>query len=127
MVNKKIAFKTVLSNGLVLDKDGNKMSKRLGNAVDPFKALDEYGADSLRWYMLTNAQPWDNLKFDFAGVDEVRRKFFGTPDIWHIVGAQLEKGMATHSTILAWRIPWMEELGGLQSMGSQKNQTQFSD
>ncbi len=78
MVNKKIAYKTVLSNGLVLDKDGNKMSKRLGNAVDPFKALDEYGADSLRWYMLTNAQPWDNLKFDFAGVDEVRRKFFGT-------------------------------------------------
>jgi len=78
MVNKRIAYKTVLSNGLVLDKDGNKMSKRLGNAVDPFKALDEYGADSLRWYMLTNAQPWDNLKFDFAGVDEVKRKFFGT-------------------------------------------------
>ncbi len=78
MVNKKIAYKTVLSNGLVLDKDGNKMSKRLGNAVDPFKALDEYGADSLRWYMLTNAQPWDNLKFDIGGVDEVRRKFFGT-------------------------------------------------
>ena len=68
----------MLSNGLVLDKVGNKMSKRLGNAVDPFKALDEYGADSLRWYMLTNAQPWDNLKFDFAGVDEVKRKFFGT-------------------------------------------------
>ena len=78
MVNKRIAYKTVLSNGLVLDKVGNKMSKRLGNAVDPFKALDEYGADSLRWYMLTNAQPWDNLKFDFAGVDEVKRKFFGT-------------------------------------------------
>ncbi len=78
MVNKRIAFKTVLSNGLVLDKVGNKMSKRLGNAVDPFKALDEYGADSLRWYMLTNAQPWDNLKFDFTGVDEVKRKFFGT-------------------------------------------------
>ena len=78
MVNKKVAYKTVLSNGLVLDKVGNKMSKRLGNAVDPFKALDEYGADSLRWYMLTNAQPWDNLKFDFAGVDEVKRKFFGT-------------------------------------------------
>ncbi len=78
MVNKKIAYRTVLSNGLVLDKDGNKMSKRLGNAVDPFKALDEYGADSLRWYMLTNAQPWDNLKFDIGGVDEVRRKFFGT-------------------------------------------------
>ncbi len=78
MVSDKIAFKTVLSNGLVLDKDGNKMSKRLGNAVDPFDALDKYGADALRWYMLTNAQPWDNLKFDFAGVDEVRRKFFGT-------------------------------------------------
>ena len=78
MVNKRVAFKTVLSNGLVLDKVGNKMSKRLGNAVDPFKALDEYGADSLRWYMLTNAQPWDNLKFDFTGVDEVKRKFFGT-------------------------------------------------
>ena len=78
MVNKRIAYKTVLSNGLVLDKVGNKMSKRLGNAVDPFIALDEHGADSLRWYMLTNAQPWDNLKFDFAGVDEVKRKFFGT-------------------------------------------------
>ncbi len=78
MVNKRVAFKTVLSNGLVLDKVGNKMSKRLGNAVDPFKALDEYGADSLRWYMLTNAQPWDNLKFDFSGVDEIKRKFFGT-------------------------------------------------
>lgn len=78
MVNDKVAFKNVLSNGLVLDKDGNKMSKRLGNAVDPFDALDRYGADSLRWYMLTNAQPWDNLKFDFAGVDEVKRKFFGT-------------------------------------------------
>jgi len=78
MVSGKCAFKNVISNGLVLDKDGNKMSKRLGNAVDPFKALDNYGADSLRWYMLTNAQPWDNLKFDEAGVDEVRRKFFGT-------------------------------------------------
>ena len=78
MVNDKVAFKTVLSNGLVLDKDGNKMSKRLGNAVDPFSTLGEYGADALRWYMLTNAQPWDNLKFDIGGVDEVRRKFFGT-------------------------------------------------
>ncbi len=78
MVNDRVAFKTVLSNGLVLDKDGNKMSKRLGNAVDPFKALDESGADTLRWYMLTNAQPWDNLKYDAAGVDEVKRKFFGT-------------------------------------------------
>ena len=78
MVKDSVAFKTVISNGLVLDKDGNKMSKRLGNAVDPFKTLDEYGADPLRWYMLTNAQPWDNLKFDINGVDEVRRKFFGT-------------------------------------------------
>lgn len=78
MVSNKAAFKRVISNGLVLDKDGNKMSKRLGNAVDPFMALDKYGADALRWYMLTNAQPWDNLRFDEAGVDEVRRKFFGT-------------------------------------------------
>ena len=78
MIGGTPAFKRVISNGLVLDKDGNKMSKRLGNAVDPFMALDKYGADALRWYMLTNAQPWDNLKFDEAGVDEVRRKFFGT-------------------------------------------------
>ncbi len=78
MVSGTPAFKRVISNGLVLDKKGEKMSKRLGNAVDPFKALDTYGADALRWYMLTNAQPWDNLKFDEAGVDEVRRKFFGT-------------------------------------------------
>src|SRR5574344_821409 len=78
MISGSVAYRNVVSNGLVLDKDGNKMSKRLGNAVEPFKALDEYGADALRWYMLTNAQPWDNLKFDFAGVDEIRRKFFGT-------------------------------------------------
>ena len=78
MISGTPAFKRVISNGLVLDKAGNKMSKRLGNAVDPFKALDSYGADALRWYMLTNAEPWDNLKFDEGGVDEVRRKFFGT-------------------------------------------------
>ena len=78
MVSGTPAFKRVISNGLVLDKDGNKMSKRLGNAVDPFEALDKYGPDALRWYMLTNAQPWDNLRFDEGGVDEVRRKFFGT-------------------------------------------------
>ena len=78
MVSGTPAFRRVISNGLVLDKNGLKMSKRLGNAVDPFKALDDYGADALRWYMLTNAQPWDNLKFDENGVDEVRRKFFGT-------------------------------------------------
>jgi len=78
MISGTPAFRNVISNGLVLDKNGNKMSKRLGNGVDPFKALDDYGADALRWYMLTNAQPWDNLKFDESGVDEVRRKFFGT-------------------------------------------------
>lgn len=73
-----IAYKNVISNGLVLDKNGNKMSKRLGNAIDPFGAIQSYGADAVRWYMITNSQPWDNLKFDEAGVDEVRRKFFGT-------------------------------------------------
>lgn len=78
MVSGTPAYKTVVSNGLVLDKKGEKMSKRLGNAVDPFEQINKYGADALRWYMLTNAQPWDNLKFDEAGVDEVRRKFFGT-------------------------------------------------
>ena len=78
MVSGTPAFKRVISNGLVLDRKGEKMSKRLGNAVDPFKALDTYGPDPLRWYMLTNAQPWDNLKFDEAGVVEVSRKFFGT-------------------------------------------------
>jgi len=73
-----IAYKTVVSNGLVLDKVGQKMSKRLGNAVDPFSTMDQYGADALRWYMITNAEPWDNLKFDIDGVVEVQRKFFGT-------------------------------------------------
>lgn len=78
MINESVAFKNIISNGLVLDKNGNKMSKRLGNAVEPFAAIDENGSDPLRWYMLTNSQPWDNLKFDIAGVDEVKRKFFGT-------------------------------------------------
>jgi len=78
MVRDSIAFKNVISNGLVLDKNGNKMSKRLGNAVDPFDAIEKYGSDPLRWYMITNASPWDNLKFDINGVEEVRRKFFGT-------------------------------------------------
>jgi isoleucyl-tRNA synthetase len=78
MVSGTPAFKCVISNGLVLDKDGNKMSKRLGNAVEPFSVIDKFGSDALRWYMLTNAQPWDNLRFDKAGVDEVYRKFFGT-------------------------------------------------
>ena len=78
MIEGTVAYKNVISNGLVLDKNGNKMSKRLGNAVDPFGALDTYGADAVRWYMLTNSSPWENLKFDRDGVDEVRRKFFGT-------------------------------------------------
>ncbi len=78
MLFDSVAYKTVVSNGLVLDKNGNKMSKRLGNAVDPFATLNTYGADATRWYMLTNAQPWDNLKFDVEGIAEVQRKFFGT-------------------------------------------------
>ncbi|WP_430972688.1 isoleucine--tRNA ligase [Sunxiuqinia rutila] len=78
MIDESVAFKNIISNGLVLDKAGNKMSKRLGNAVDPFETIEKYGSDPLRWYMLTNAQPWDNLKFDVGGIDEVRRKFFGT-------------------------------------------------
>ncbi|MBS0012131.1 MAG: isoleucine--tRNA ligase, partial [Bacteroidales bacterium] len=78
MVSDSVAFRNIISNGLVLDKNGNKMSKRLGNAADPFDAIEEYGSDPLRWYMLTNAQPWDNLKYDISGVDEVKRKFFGT-------------------------------------------------
>ncbi|HKM44786.1 MAG TPA: isoleucine--tRNA ligase, partial [Dysgonamonadaceae bacterium] len=78
MVKDSVAFKNVISNGLVLDKNGNKMSKRLGNAVDPFETIDKHGSDPLRWYMITNAAPWDNLKFDIEGVEEARRKFFGT-------------------------------------------------
>ncbi len=78
MIKGSVAFKNVISNGLVLDKNGNKMSKRLGNGVDPFSTIDKYGSDPLRWYMMTNASPWDNLKFDEEGIDEVRRKFFGT-------------------------------------------------
>lgn len=78
MIDESVAFKNIISNGLVLDKNGNKMSKRLGNAVDPFSSIEKYGSDPLRWYMITNAQPWDNLKFDIEGVEEVKRKFFGT-------------------------------------------------
>ena len=78
MIKDSVAFKNVISNGLVLDKSGNKMSKRLGNAVDPFEAIEKHGSDPLRWYMITNAAPWDNLKFDIEGVEESRRKYFGT-------------------------------------------------
>ena len=78
MQSHSVAFKNIISNGLVLDKNGNKMSKRLGNGVDPFEVLEKYGSDAVRWYMISNSQPWDNLKFDVDGVDEVRRKFFGT-------------------------------------------------
>ena len=78
LVFDNVAYKNVISNGLVLDKQGQKMSKRLGNAIDPFEILDTYGPDATRWYMIANANPWDNLKFDPEGVAEVQRKFFGT-------------------------------------------------
>jgi isoleucyl-tRNA synthetase len=78
MLFDSVAFKNIVSNGLVLDKKGNKMSKRLGNAVDPFETIENHGSDPLRWYMMTNASPWDNLKFDLSGIEEVKRKFFGT-------------------------------------------------
>ena len=78
LVFDSISFKNVVSNGLVLDKNGQKMSKRLGNAVDPFEIIDQYGADATRWYMIANANPWDNLKFDLDGIGEAQRKFFGT-------------------------------------------------
>ena len=78
MLFDSVAYKTVVSNGLVLDKNGNKMSKRLGNVVNPFETIEKYGADATRWYLITNASPWDNLKFDLAGIQEVQRKFFGT-------------------------------------------------
>jgi isoleucyl-tRNA synthetase len=78
MIFDSVSFKSIISHGLVLDKNGNKMSKRLGNSVDPIETIRKYGSDPLRWYMITNAQPWDNMKFDIDGVDEVRRKFFGT-------------------------------------------------
>lgn len=121
MVSDKVAFKNVLANGLVLDKEGNKMSKRLGNAVDPFAALDKYGADSLRWYMLTNAQPWDNLKFDETGVDEVRRKFFGTlyntysffalyANVDGFTGKEPEVALEEREEIDRWIISYMNSL-----------------
>src|SRR5690606_27561746 len=78
MLFDSVAYKTVVSNGLVLDKNGNKMSKRLGNAIDPFETIDQYSADATRWYLVSNASPWDSLRFDSNGIKEVQRKFFGT-------------------------------------------------
>ncbi|MBK7468446.1 MAG: class I tRNA ligase family protein [Saprospiraceae bacterium] len=78
LVFDSIAYKTVVSNGLVLDKNGEKMSKRKGNVVDPFETINKFGADATRWYLLSNADPWENLKFDLDGITEVRNKFFGT-------------------------------------------------
>ncbi len=98
MIEGTVAYKNVISNGLVLDKNGNKMSKRLGNAVDPFEVLDTYGADPLRWYMLTNSSPWENLKFDREGVDEIRRKFFGT--LYNTYGF-----FALYANVDKWQLP----------------------
>ena len=122
MIEGTVAYKNVISNGLVLDKNGNKMSKRLGNAVDPFGALDTYGADPVRWYMLTNSSPWENLKFDPEGVDEVRRKFFGTlyntygffalyanVDGWQFGLHSLEK-KACHTEIDKWILSKLNSL-----------------
>lgn len=118
-----VAFKNVISNGLVLDKNGNKMSKRLGNAVDPFEVIEKYGPDPLRWYMITNAQPWDNLKFDVSGVDEVRRKFFGTlyntysffalyANIDGFTGAEKQVPVAERPEIDRWIISLLNSLVG---------------
>ena len=78
IVFDSISYKNVISNGLVLDKNGQKMSKRLGNSIDPFEIISKYGPDATRWYMISNSNPWDNLKFDIDGVNEISRKFFGT-------------------------------------------------
>ena len=96
MVFDSVAYKNVVSNGLVLDKEGRKMSKRLGNAVDPFTTIDKYGADAVRWYLMTNAAPWDNLKFDEKGIEEVRRKFFGT--LYNTYGF-----LALYANVDGWR------------------------
>ena len=121
MVKGSVAFRNVISNGLVLDKNGNKMSKRLGNSVDPFATIDRYGSDALRWYMLTNAAPWDNLKFDSEGVDEVRRKFFGTlyntysffalyANVDNYTGTELETPVAERPEIDRWIISLLHTL-----------------
>ncbi len=121
MLFDSVAFKNIISNGLVLDKNGNKMSKRLGNAVDPFQTIEEHGSDPLRWYMITNAQPWDNLKFDLSGVDEVKRKFFGTlyntysffalyANIDGFDGSEVEVPVAERSEIDRWIISLLNTL-----------------
>ncbi|MFI3291932.1 MAG: isoleucine--tRNA ligase [Rikenellaceae bacterium] len=121
MLFDSVAFKNIISNGLVLDKKGNKMSKRLGNAVDPFEVLNKYGADATRWYMISNSQPWDNLKFDVEGVDEVRRKFFGTlyntysffalyANVDGFTGAEAEVPLAERPEIDRWIISLLNTL-----------------
>ncbi|MEG2095972.1 MAG: isoleucine--tRNA ligase [Alistipes sp.] len=121
MLFDSVAFKNIISNGLVLDKNGNKMSKRLGNAVDPFEVLSTYGADATRWYMIANSQPWDNLKFDTEGIDEVRRKFFGTlyntysffalyANVDGFTGQEAEVPMAQRPEIDRWIISLLHTL-----------------
>ncbi len=121
MLFDSVAFKNIISNGLVLDKNGNKMSKRLGNAVDPFEVLGKYGADATRWYMISNSQPWDNLKFDVEGIDEVRRKFFGTlyntysffalyANVDGFTGREAEVPMAQRAEIDRWIISVLNTL-----------------
>ena len=119
MLFDSVAFRHIISNGLVLDKNGNKMSKRLGNAVDPFEVIEKYGSDAVRWYMISNSQPWDNLKFDVEGVDEVRRKFFGTlyntysffalyANIDSFTGAEPEVPVAERPEIDRWIISLLQ-------------------
>ena len=123
MVFDKVAFKNVVSNGLVLDKNGVKMSKRLNNAIDPFTTLNKYGADATRWYMISNAQPWDNLKFDLDGLGEVTRKFFGTlhntynffalyANIDGLTGQEAEQPIASRPEIDRWILSRMHTVGG---------------
>ena len=123
MVFDKVAYKNVVSNGLVLDKNGVKMSKRLNNAIDPFTTLNKYGADATRWYMISNAQPWDNLKFDLDGVGEVTRKFFGTlhntynffalyANIDGLTGQEAEQPIASRPEIDRWILSRMHTVGG---------------
>ncbi|MBO5769589.1 MAG: class I tRNA ligase family protein, partial [Bacteroidales bacterium] len=121
MIFDSVAYKSVVSNGLVLDKNGNKMSKRLGNAIDPFGAIEQYGSDPLRWYMITNASPWDNLRFDTDGVEEVRRKFFGTlyntysffalyANVDGFTGQEAEVSMSQRPEIDRWIISLLNDL-----------------